>query len=221
MAPSITTLGRDGQPTRVEHWYGDGARDLRVASAIAVWRRSGVPVVPMRWVLIREPVKPDAPAGALLCTDLDRTPEQIVTWFVRRWRIETTFGEVRTHLGVETQRQWCDRAIARTTPCLLALFAAVTLLAGRLVTSRQRRPLPTPSRPFAVRSGANSMSKHHRGEPIAGKSPSSCRRPGPTRSAMPPEKDSVELSARTTSVHRTTSKLVGRRIQTDGSSVRV
>ena len=91
----------------------------------------------MRWVLIRDPMKPDAPAQALLCTDLDRTPQQIVTWFVRRWCVETTFGEVRTYLDVETQRQRSDSAIARTTPCLLALFSIVTLLAGRL-PARQR-----------------------------------------------------------------------------------
>jgi hypothetical protein len=121
----------------VEHWYGGGAHDLQVASATAVWRHYGLPAVPMRWVLVRDPAKPDAPVQALLCTDLGRTPEQIVTWFVRRWRIETTFEEVRTHLGVETQRQWSDRAIARTTPCLLALFSIVTLLAGRL-PARQR-----------------------------------------------------------------------------------
>ena len=127
---------------RVEHWYGGGARDLEIASATAVWRSNGLPVVPIRWVLIRDPKKPDAPAQALLCTDLDRTPEHIVAWFVRRWRIETTFQETRTHLGVETQRQWSDRAIARTTPCLLALFSIITLLAARL-PSRARRSANT------------------------------------------------------------------------------
>lgn len=85
-------------------------------------------------------MKPDAPAQALLCTDLDRTPQEIVSWFVRRWCVETTFGQVRTHLGVETQRQWSDRAIARTTPCLLALFSIVTLLAARL-PARGRRSI--------------------------------------------------------------------------------
>jgi hypothetical protein len=49
-------------------------------------------------------------------TDLDATPEMILGWFVSRWRVETTFQEVRTHLGVETQRQWSDLAILRTTP---------------------------------------------------------------------------------------------------------
>jgi hypothetical protein len=46
--------------------------------------------------------------------------------------VEVTFREVRDHLGVETQRQWSDKAIARTTPCLLALFSIVALLAARL-----------------------------------------------------------------------------------------
>jgi hypothetical protein len=55
-----------------------------------------------------------------------------VRWFIQRWQVEVTFREVRDHLGVETQRQWSDRAIARTTPCLLGLFSIVALLAARL-----------------------------------------------------------------------------------------
>ena len=55
-----------------------------------------------------------------------------LSYFVRRWSVEVTFQEGRAHLGVETQRQWSDLAIARTTPVLLALFSIVTLLAERL-----------------------------------------------------------------------------------------
>jgi hypothetical protein len=51
---------------------------------------------------------------------------------VQRWTIETTFEESRAHLGVETQRQWSDQAIARTTPCLFGLYSVVTLLAHAL-----------------------------------------------------------------------------------------
>src|SRR4051812_21544673 len=69
---------------------------------------------------------------ALLCTDLAQKPLQIVRWSAQRWQLEVTFREVRDHLGVETQRQWSDQAIARTTPCLLGLFSVVTLLANRL-----------------------------------------------------------------------------------------
>ncbi len=46
--------------------------------------------------------------------------------------IEITFEEMRAHLGFETQRQWSDPAIARTTPCLLGLFSLVVLMAQRL-----------------------------------------------------------------------------------------
>ena len=82
-------------------------------------------------MLLRDPLHRFDPQ-ALLCTDPAREPLQIVRWFVQRWQVEVTFREVRDHLGVETQRQWSDRAIARTTPCLLALFSIVTLLAARL-----------------------------------------------------------------------------------------
>ena len=69
---------------------------------------------------------------AFLSTDLAATPERILGWFVSRWRMETTFQEVRTHLGVETQRQWSDLAILRTTPALLGLFSLVAVWADEL-----------------------------------------------------------------------------------------
>lgn len=106
-----------------------------------MWWHGGLPVVPIRWVLIRDPEHRFTPQ-ALLCTDLARDPAQIVAWFVRRWCVEVTFQEVRAHLGVETQRQWSEKAIARTTPCLLALFSIVTLLATRL-SARERRQTAT------------------------------------------------------------------------------
>ena len=95
-------------------------------------------MVPIRWVLIRDPENRFAPQ-ALLCTDLAQDPAQIVGWFVQRWQVEVTFQEARAHLGIETQRQWSDKAVARTTPCLLALFSIVILLAHRLpIRERQR-----------------------------------------------------------------------------------
>jgi hypothetical protein len=76
---------------------------------------------------------------ALLCTDLKIPAEQIVQWFPRRWQVEVTFHEVRTHLGVETQRQWADLSILRITPALLSLFSIVTLLAN---VHAQKQKLP-------------------------------------------------------------------------------
>jgi hypothetical protein len=100
-----------------------------------------MPVVPIRWVLLRDPCRRFDPQ-ALLCTDLSQEPLQLVRWFVQRWQLEVTFREVRDHLGVETQRQWSEKAIARTTPCLLGLFSVVTLLASRL-DSRVRGQIST------------------------------------------------------------------------------
>jgi hypothetical protein len=115
----------------VPGWYGEGDRVVELHSGTAIWRHAGKPVVPIRWALLRDPQRRFDPQ-ALLCTDAAQEPLQIVRWFVRRWATEVTFREVRDHLGVETQRQWSDKAIARTTPCLLGLFSIVALLATRL-----------------------------------------------------------------------------------------
>jgi DDE superfamily endonuclease len=116
----------------VPGWYGEGDRLIEVCSRTAVWYHTGLPPVPIRWVLIQDPEQRFDPQ-ALLCTDLSQSPLTIVSWFVRRWQVEVTFQEVRRTLGVESQRQWTRHAIARTTPCLLAIFSLVTFLADRLV----------------------------------------------------------------------------------------
>ena len=118
-------------PVKVPRWSSQGERPVELVTGTCVWDHSGLPVVPLRWVLIRDPQGKFAPQ-ALLCTDLAVAPEQILSWFVQRWQLETTFQEVRTHLGVERQRQWNDRAIERTTPALPGLFSLVTLCAPRL-----------------------------------------------------------------------------------------
>lgn len=120
----------------VPRWYSQGPREIEIVSASCVWYHSGMPVVPIRWVVIRDPHKHFA-AQALVCTDISADPLQIVSWFVLRWQLETTFQAVRTHLGVETQRQWNTLAIARTTPVLLGLFSVVTLLAHEHATHDQ------------------------------------------------------------------------------------
>jgi len=75
-----------------------------------------------------------------LCTDLQTKPLAVLGWFVRRWAVEVTFAEVRRHLGVETQRQWSDPAIARTTPALLGLFSLVTLWATEITAQAAIMP---------------------------------------------------------------------------------
>ena len=116
-------------------WYGGQARTIEVVSETAVWYHSGMPPVPLRWVLIRDP-QGHFPAQALASTNPEAAPQQIVEWFVLRWQLEVTYHEARTHLGIETQRQWSERAIARTTPILLALFSVVTLFAHHLLAGQ-------------------------------------------------------------------------------------
>jgi hypothetical protein len=122
--------------TTVPDWYGQGQWEVEITSDTALWYHSGKPPLPIRWVLIRDP-KGRFESRALLCTDVGATPLQIVKWFVLRWQVEVTFQESRAHLGVETQRQWSDLAIARTTPALFGLFSLVTLLARKSVRRDQ------------------------------------------------------------------------------------
>ncbi len=126
------------QRVTIRNWYGEGRRVIEIVSQTAVWFHGGLPPLPMRWVLIRDP-QGKFKTQALLCTDVKQDPVQIIKWFVLRWQMEVTFHEVREHLGVETQRQWSDLAILRTTPVLLGLFSLVTLLAHQ---HARRRKLP-------------------------------------------------------------------------------
>jgi len=134
--PNLSEVAQDPttvwKPTKIANWYGSGGRMVEVASETAVWYSTGLFAVPLRWVLIRDP-EGKFKIQALLCTDLDTDPQKIVCWFVMRWQLEVTFQEVRRHLGFETQRQWSEMAIRRTTPALLGLFSLVTLFAqGRM-----------------------------------------------------------------------------------------
>ena len=121
-------------------WYGGTTRRVRVLSNISLWYTPGERPVAIRWVLIVDPDRQAEPM-AVFSTDVDRPVAMIIAAFVRRWNIEVTFEETRRHLGVETQRQWSDLAIARTTPALFALFSLVCLMAHRRVAMGQALPI--------------------------------------------------------------------------------
>jgi hypothetical protein len=130
--PNLSEVAEDPKTvwklTTIANWYGESERMVEIASKTAVWYSTGLPAVPVRWVLIRDPQN-EFKTQALLCTDLEADPEEILSWFVMRWQLEVTFQEVRRHLGFETQRQWSELAIRRTTPALLGLFSVITLFA--------------------------------------------------------------------------------------------
>ncbi|MGB8840941.1 MAG: transposase [Aliidongia sp.] len=141
--PSLAQILQDPttlwQSHTVPFWYGRTNRTLQIATGTAIWYHGGMQPVAIRWVIVRDLKKPEEPQ-AFLCTDLQADPIQIINWFINRWQVELTFQETRAHLGVETQRQWSDLAILRTTPALFGLFSIVTLWMHDLTQSRAIAP---------------------------------------------------------------------------------
>ena len=116
---------------KIERWYGEENREIEIASGKCVWYHVGKEAVPIRWVIIRDP-RGKFETQALLCTNREAPPRRIVEWFIKRWQTEVTFEETRRHLGIETNRQWSDKAIARTTPSLMGMFSLITMVAQEL-----------------------------------------------------------------------------------------
>ena len=112
-------------------WYDGQKRTLEITTGTAWWKRAGLPPLPIRWTLVRDPAGVLDPR-AYFTTDPQQAARAVVEAFVWRWTIEVMFEESRAHLGIETQRQWSDLAIERTTPCLLGLASLVALLAHAL-----------------------------------------------------------------------------------------
>jgi len=136
---------------RFSNWYDQKNKLMEVTSEVAIWYRAGKAAIKVKWVLIRDPEAKIDPI-AIQCTDLKLTAIEIVQHYLKRWNVEVTFEEVRAHLGVETQRQWSDLSIARTTPTLMSLFSIATLWADQLKTDDQltifqtawyQKPYPT------------------------------------------------------------------------------
>lgn len=123
-------------------WYGQTTKEMMITSGVAIWRKSNKELVKIKWVLVKDPQGKLEPV-LLGCTEFDLEDDKVVSFFVRRWRVEVTFAEVRRHLGVETQRQWSDLAIERSTPCLMALFSVVCLLAKQINESQTIVPNAT------------------------------------------------------------------------------
>jgi hypothetical protein len=133
--PSLKSLLEDSTQSWRETevaWYEGTRKVMRLLSGVCLWYTPGQDPLRLRWVLVVDPTGETKPQ-AFFATDTALAPARIVALFVLRWNVEVTFEESRRHLGVETQRQWSDRAIARTTPALLGLFSLVCLMACRLL----------------------------------------------------------------------------------------
>ena len=142
MEERLADKGTCWQKVTFSHWYGNRDKEMLLTWGVAIWRKDNSRLVKVKWALIKDPDGKLDPV-LLACTDWQVDAREMVGFFVRRWRVEVTFAETRRHLGVETQRQWSDLAIERTTPCLMALFSLTCLFAHQLQKARPIVPNTT------------------------------------------------------------------------------
>lgn len=126
-------------------WYGGERKKMEFLTGTCLWYSYGIRPVPITWILTREPGN-NKTGAVIFSTAVDQAVEDIIESFVCRWQLEVTFEEARRHLGMETQRQWSDSAINRITPCILASFSIINLIAlESLVAKGQNIPIQTSS----------------------------------------------------------------------------
>jgi hypothetical protein len=126
-------------------WYSGKMKKIEFLTGTSLWYGYGIRPVPIKWVLIRD-LKGASDPVALFTLDLEADAMDVISEYISRWPIEVTFEEARRHLGMETQRQWSDLAIDRETPCILASFSIITLIALELQeANRDEMPIQTSS----------------------------------------------------------------------------
>jgi hypothetical protein len=119
--PSALTVG----------WYGGGRRRVEVVTGDGSWYRSGRPLVPVRWVFVRDRGGTHRDEY-FFTTDVTMSPKAVIETYTGRWNIETTFQEARSCLGLETTRGRARNTVLRAEPSLLALYALVVWLYAEL-----------------------------------------------------------------------------------------
>ncbi len=108
-------------------WYGGSDRRVELTGDSGLWYKAGKGLVPVRWVFVHD-IQGTHRDEYFYTTDTSLSIERIVSWFTARWPIETTFEEMRAHLGFETPRQYVAKSVLRTAPCLLGLFSIICLI---------------------------------------------------------------------------------------------
>jgi DDE superfamily endonuclease/Archaeal putative transposase ISC1217 len=121
---------------RTVGWYGGGTRKVQLASGTGQWYKSGRGLVPLRWVFVRDQQGTHRDEY-FFTTDPTLTPETVIGYYTGRWNIETTFEELRAHLGLETTRGWSKNTVLRAAPCLFGLYSAVAILFSALPESKR------------------------------------------------------------------------------------
>lgn len=118
-------------------WYGGQRRAVEVVTDTGYWWRGGEGLVLVRWVYVHD-LTGTHRDEYFFATDPGMTATQIVEAYTGRWSIETTFQEMRRHLGLETTSVRTKTSVLRTAPALFGLYSVVALMfAGLPEAERQ------------------------------------------------------------------------------------
>lgn len=110
-------------------WYGGGTRSVGIASGSGHRYKADQGFVEIAWVFVRDRTGTHRDES-FSSTDPTMGPAAMVEAYAGRWNIETTFQELRGHLGLERRRgggaggQSCGRRRAcsvwiRSWPCCI------------------------------------------------------------------------------------------------------
>lgn len=105
-------------------WYGGGVRNVEVISGTGGWFKSGKGLVMIRWVYVHD-LDGTHRDEYFFSTDTSMSAKAIIEMYGGRWNIETTFQELREHLGLETTRGWSRRTVLRMAPALIVMYTLV------------------------------------------------------------------------------------------------
>jgi DDE superfamily endonuclease len=126
-------------------WYGGGTRQVQSCGGTGHWYKSGQGLVPLRWVFVRDRSGTHRDEY-FFSTDPTWTAAALIGSYTGRWNIETTFEELRAHLGLETTRGWCANTVVRAAPCLFGLYAVVAILFHNLSPAQRAGAIQWPGK---------------------------------------------------------------------------
>ena len=126
-------------------WYGGGTREVGITTGAGHWYKSGEALVPIGWVFVRDRTGTHRDEY-FFSTGPQLDPVAMIEAYTGRWNLETTFQELRCHLGLETTRGWCRRTVLRAAPCLFGLYTAVALLYQALPESKREGSVRWPGK---------------------------------------------------------------------------
>jgi hypothetical protein len=130
-APAQVVRETPKRPVLTVAWYGGERRRVEVVTGVGSWYRSGRPLVPVRWVFVRDRSGTHRDEY-FFTTDVTMSPRAVIETYTGRWNIETTFQEARSYLGLETTRGRVRNTVLRAEPSLLVLYTLVVWLYAEL-----------------------------------------------------------------------------------------